>query len=842
MYFLYNILILIVFLLFVLPYYTYRLFTEKGFGRRFKQSLGNIDEEEIAKVKGKDCIWIHGASVGEIVATSPLVKQIRKEMPERPILVSAFTVGGYNMAKQIIPEADAIIYFPLDLPFVAESLVKRIHPGVFMPVETELWPNFLRAIRERHIPVMMVNGRISEKSVKSYRYLYGIWDDMLNTVTRFCMQSSIDAEYITHLGADREKIFVTGNTKFDQTYAEVTPDDLEKYREELGIGNAYPVIVAGSTHPGEEKILFQAFQNVRKEYPEARLVIAPRKTTRADEITKLASSYGYETGYRSIMKTQDGSREHYPVLLIDTIGELGRIYAIGDVVFVGGSFSNTGGHNVLEPAAHAKPIIVGPSMQNFKDSYALLSKVKACKMVNNITELTSEFLDIIKNDERRKAMGAASIQVIKENRGADVRSIQYLKNLLDLTAVPAKEYPVYPINTRNLTDEGGARLRHGDAVIQYILQLAYGPETPFFGWLLLALLRGMSYLYEFGVSCKLTMYNSGIMRKEKLPCCVISIGNITVGGTGKTPTAQKMAAIVKAMGYRVVILNRGYRSHWGKEIGVVSNGEKIFMTAYEAGDEAYLMAKTLPGIPVIIGKNRAVTGRYAVEKMNAEVIIMDDGYQHWQLERDLDVVLVDTLNMFGNGCVLPRGTLREPLENLNRGDIFLLTKTDQSSRLSRIQLRNTIAKYNAGAPVVESVHHPKNFVEIADWYKGISNNYRDLEELRGKDVMVFSAIGNPSSFEQTLSSIGLNILEAVRYPDHHDYGMLEMQYINERASSLKAVAMVATAKDAVKIPTEFIYSDREIPLYILNMDICITEGMEKFKEYIDNAVKKGADK
>lgn len=842
MYFLYNILILIVFVLFVLPYYTYRLFTEKGFGRRFRQSLGNIDEKEIEKVKGKDCIWIHGASVGEIVATSPLVKQIRKEMPERPILVSAFTVGGYNMAKQIIPEADAIIYFPLDLPFVAESLVKRIHPGVFMPVETELWPNFLRAIRERHIPVMMVNGRISEKSVKSYRYLYGIWDDMLNTVTRFCMQSSIDAEYITHLGADRDKIFVTGNTKFDQTYAEVTAEDLGKYREELGIGDAYPVIVAGSTHPGEEKVLFQAFQSVRKEYPDARLVIAPRKTTRADEIAKLASSYGYETGFRSVMKEESSYRKSYPVLLIDTIGELGRIYAIGDVVFVGGSFSNTGGHNVLEPAAHAKPILVGPSMQNFKDSYALLSKVKACKMVNNTTELTHEFLDIMKNDERRKAMGEASMQVIRENRGADVRSIMYLKDLLDLTAVPAKEYPVYPINTRNLTDEGGARLRHGDAVIQYILQLAYGPDTPFFGWLLLALLRGMSYLYEFGVSCKLAMYNSGIMHKEKLPCCVISIGNITVGGTGKTPTAQKMAGIVKAMGYRVVILNRGYRSHWGKEIGVVSNGEKIFMTAYEAGDEAYLMAKTLPGIPVIIGKNRAVTGHYAVEKMNAEVIIMDDGYQHWQLERDLDVVLVDTLNMFGNGCVLPRGTLREPLENLSRGNIFLLTKTDQSSKLSRIQLRNTIAKYNAGAPVVESIHHPKNFVEIADWYKGISNNYRDLEELRGKNVMVFSAIGNPSSFEQTLSSIGLNILEAVRYPDHHDYGMLEMQYINERASSLNAVAMVATAKDAVKIPTEFIYSDREIPLYILNMDICITEGMDKFREYIDNAIQKGADK
>ncbi|MDY6029005.1 MAG: tetraacyldisaccharide 4'-kinase [Acidaminococcaceae bacterium] len=837
MYLLYNILLLIALVLFVIPYYTYRLFTEQGFKLRFKQSLGCVDDEEIAKVMRKNCIWIHGASVGEIVATSPLVRQIRKELPDRPILVSAFTVGGYNMAKQIIPEADAIIYFPLDLPFVAGSLVQRIHPGVFMPVETELWPNFLSAIRERHIPVMMVNGRISEKSVKTYRYLYGIWDDMLNTVTRFCMQSSIDADYITHLGAERSKVFVTGNTKFDQTYAEVTEEDLEKYRRELGIEGCYPVIIAGSTHPGEEKLLIESFREIKRAHKDAALVIAPRKTARAAEIAKLAATFGYKTGYRSqMLEATDGRR--YPVIVLDTIGELGRIYAVGDIVYVGGSFSGTGGHNVLEPAAHAKPILVGPSMQNFKDSYALLSKAGGCKMVHNGPELTKVMLDIAADDALRNKMGQASIQVIKENRGADVKSINYLKELLEFTAVPAREFSEYPVNTRNLRDEGGARLRHGDAIIQYVYQIAYGPETPFFGWLLLCLLRGISYLYEFGVCCKLGLYRSGLKSREKLPCCVISIGNITVGGTGKTPTAQKMAVIIKNMGYRVVILNRGYRSHWGKDIGVVSNGEKIFMTAYEAGDEAYLMAKTLPGVPVVIGKNRAVTGRYAVEKLGAEVIIMDDGYQHWQLERDLDVVLVDTLNMFGNGCVLPRGTLREPLKNLDRGDLFLLTKTDQSSKISRLQLRNTIEHYNGNAPVVESVHHPKNFVEIADWYKGINVSVKELEDLKGKDVMVFSAIGNPSSFEQTLISIGLNILEAVRYPDHHDYGMLEMQYINERASSLKAVAMIATAKDAVKIPTEFIYSEREIPLYILNMDICITEGRDKFLEYVENAIKK----
>ena len=842
MYLIYNLLLIVVFILFVLPYYTYRLFTEKGFSRRFRQSLGRVHNKEIEKVMRKDCIWIHGASVGEIVATSPLVKQIRQEMPDRPILVSAFTVGGYNMAKQIIPEADAIIFFPLDLPFVAESMVKRIHPGVFMPVETELWPNFLRAIRERHIPVMMVNGRISEKSVKTYRYLYGIWDDMLSTVSRFCMQSSIDADYIYSLGADKNKIFVTGNTKFDQTYAEVTPEDYTRYKEELGLNDSYPIIMAGSTHPGEEKALFDAFKKVREKHADARLVIAPRKVNRADEISKLASSYGFETGYRSKMLENPSLRKEYPVVLLDTIGELGRIYAVGDVVFVGGSLCKTGGHNVLEPAAHAKPIIVGPNMQNFKDSYSLLSKVGACKMVNNVAELANEMLDIIGNDERREKMGAASLQVIKENRGADIRSIHYLKELLDLTSVPSREYASYPINTRGINDEGGGGLRHSDAIIQYIYQIAYGPETPFYGWLILGFLRGCSYLYEYGVRLKLAMYDMGIKKKEKLDCCVISIGNITVGGTGKTPTAQKMADLIKRMGYRVVILNRGYRSHWDKEIGVVSDGNKIFMTAYEAGDEAYLMAKTLPGIPVVIGKNRAVTGKYAVEKLNAEVIIMDDGYQHWHLERDLDVVLVDTLNMFGNGCVLPRGMLREPLENLNRGDLFLLTKTDQSSVLSRMQLRKTIERYNAKAPVVESVHHPKNFVEIADWYKGITQNHMDLFELEGKDVMVFSAIGNPSSFEQTLSSIGLNIKEAVRYPDHHDYGMLEMQYILERASSHKAVAMITTSKDAVKIPTEFIYSSREIPLYILNMDIQVTDGFEEFKECVLNAIKKEQDK
>ena len=839
MYIIYNVLGLLIFIFVIFPFYIYRLFTEEGFGERFRQSLGFIPQEEIANVANTDCIWIHGASVGEIVATSPIVKEIKKIMPERKVLVSVFTVPGYNMAKQIIPEADGYIFFPLDLPWVAESIVRRVRPGIFLPVETELWPNFLKAIRERNIPVMLVNGRISERSVKTYRYLFSIWRDMVRTVSRFCMQSSIDANYITRLGADSKKIFVTGNTKFDQTYAEVTPEDLAVYKTELGLGeDAYPVVVAGSTHAPEEDIVLTAFAKLREQYPKARLVIAPRKINRTEDIRKLIREFGYETGLRSKLKSSGGCRPEYPVVLIDTIGELGRIYAVGDIVYVGGSLKKGyGGHNVLEPAAHAKPILVGPSMLSFKDSYSLLTKAGACHTVHNANGLARAFLEIARDDVLRRKMGEASMQVIRENRGAALNTMHYLTDLLEKAYVPRAYTKEYPVNTRNFDDVGGIGLKYRALSIRYIFHPGRAPERPWYVSILLGVLQGMSYIYGFGLRVNLWMYEAGILSARKLDCCVISIGNITVGGTGKTPTAQRVAMTIKNMGYRVAVLNRGYRAHWDKPIGVVSDGEKIYMNSYEAGDEAYLMAKTMPGVPVVIGRNRDVTGSYAVEKLNAEVIIMDDGFQHWQLKRDMDIVLVDTQNLFGNGVMLPGGAMREPLSHLNRADILLFTRSDRSSQLTRTSLAESIRQYNKTAPIVESIHHTKEFVEIADWYKGIQEKPVLMEELKGKRVIVFSAIGNPLSFEQNVSGCGLDIVEAIRYPDHHDFGMPEMQYISERARELNADALITTSKDAVKIPTEFIYSNHEIPLYVMNMDIMIIRNEEIFDSKLKEAVE-----
>lgn len=375
-------------------------------------------------------------------------------------------------------------------------------------------------------------------------------------------------------------------------------------------------------------------------------------------------------------------------------------------------------------------------------------------------------------------------------------------------------------------------MRLRESIQTYLYRIVHGEKQGLFASILLFLLHLFSRLYAWGVNFKLSLYRIGLLKQHRLPCKVISLGNITVGGTGKTPTAQRLAALIRDMGYRVVILNRGYRAAWRGNVGLVSDGHKIYMTAAEAGDEAYLLAKSLPGIPVVIGRERAISGEYAVKKLRAEVIILDDAYQHWQLARDLDIVLIDSLNQFGNNFLLPRGTLREPLTNLNRAHTFLLTKVDQTTDNAVGSIRDTLVQYNPSALIVESIHRPRWFIDIEQWYKGVRDAGVTLEAVRGRSVMAISAIGNPSSFEQTISDIGVNVIDSLRYPDHHHYTMAEMQWAMERAVERGAMALVTTEKDAVKIPSEFIHSERPLPVYVLGIEVRFLDGYEEFMQLI----------
>lgn len=670
---------------------------------------------------------------------------------------------------------------------------------------------------------MMVNGRISDKSVRRYHHLRGVLKDMIGTVSKFCMQSEIDAQYIVQLGAPSEFVTVTGNTKFDQTYTDINENEKKILRSEMGLGNCEMILLAGSTHKGEEDVIFKAFGKIRERFPKVRLIIAPRNIMRADEIVDLAQHYHFKAAKRTVLK--ETLTNTHDVVILDTIGELGKIYGVGDIVYVGGSLVSHGGHNILEPAAHGKPIIVGPNMFNFKDTYALFSARKACLTVKNAEQLTNAVLGLLDKPEDKAAMEAETLAIVRENQGASRKSALLLREVLE-------DYKRKSMVTNiNKSDDFIENIQ------SYLYKMVHGEAKGVLANIFMMVLYFFSFIYCQLLELKLTFYRWGLLKQYRLDCHVISLGNITVGGTGKTPTAQRLAVAIRDMGYKVVILNRGYRAKWKGEVGVVSDGEKIYMSATEAGDEAFLLAKNLPKVPVLIGADRAVTGRYAVEQLHADVVILDDGYQHWRLVRDLDILLIDAINIFGNNYMLPRGTLREPLDHLDRADVCLLTKVDQANSDACSIIKNTVKKYNEKALIVTSVHSPKYFVEVADWYKGASNHTTPIDSLKGKKVTAVSAIGNPASFEQTISDVGAEVIDSVRFADHHDYTMAEMQIIMDNAIECGSDALIITEKDLVKIPAEFIHSSRDLPVYVLSMEIAFIDGYDPFIQLIATSLK-----
>ncbi len=812
---LYNLAAILVVII-IIPVFMIRSIREKGFVERIKQSLGFFPEGALEPVAKKNCIWVHAASVGEIVATSPLIKEFRREFPKSPILVSVVTTSGYEMANRIIKDADSIIYFPLDLPFVAASVLRRIHPRIFLNVETELWPNFLKNARELHIPVMMVNGRISDKSVRRYKYMFSILTDMIGTVKFFAMQSPIDADYIMQLGAPKELVTVTGNTKFDQTYTNVTPQEREKILDDMGLKNADGILLAGSTHRGEEDYVLRAFKAVRETHPKARLVIAPRELLRTTEVVSICKRAGFTVGTRTELQKRPPNNED--VIILDTIGELGQVYSIGDVIYVGGSLVTHGGHNILEPAAHGKAIIVGHHMENFKDTHALFKNRNACITVNSPEELVEQARKLFDDPAHRRQLEDETLKIVLENRGASRKSAVLLRKVL--TEYEARENARHPHTTQKIEN-----LRTYLGHLIHIKKVDGIPMQLFMGLLYL-----FSLLYEQLVNMKLLAYKIGLSGKDRLDCYVISLGNITVGGTGKTPTAQRLARDIRDMGYRVVILNRGYRAKWHGKVGIVSDGETLQMDAAEAGDEAYMLAKHLPNVPVLIGAERAVTGRYAIEHFGAEVAILDDGYQHWQLIRDMDILLVDAVNVFGNGHLLPRGTLRESMSHISRADVCLITKVDQAEAGAVTNIQETVHKYNAAAKIVESIHQPRCLIPLAEWFIDLSSVGVCVENISGKTIMAVSAIGNPASFERTLRDLGASIIESIRYPDHHEYTVKEMQDVLQQADALGAESIVITEKDAVKIPGEFAKTNWNIPIFVICVEVKFQRGAEEFQQ------------
>lgn len=428
MYWIYNT-ILLFYWIGLIPVLLYRMLVKKGFYERLKPSMGFMTPTLQERLGDRQVIWIHAASVGEIVAASPIVKNIQKEFPQAAVLISVVTNVGYSMAEQILPDASGIIFFPIDRPFLIRRMLRQFKPVGILLVETELWPNFLRIAKEQQIPVMMINGRISSRSRARYLRIKTFVASMLETIDRFCMQSNIAADYITELGADPNKVTVTGNTKYDQIYAIVTEKEKEDLLTQFGFHGHFPIIIAGSTHKGEEEIIIEAFKGLLQYFPNARLLLAPRQIKRGHDIVTLCESFGIQAVCRSTMERLVG--ESTSVVVLDTIGELGRLYSLGDIIFVGGSLVPVGGHNILEPAAHGKPILVGPYMANFTEIYQLLSGRGACTMVHSVKELQEECLLLLENEQIRIERGRYALEIVAENQGATERNVQEFRQLME---------------------------------------------------------------------------------------------------------------------------------------------------------------------------------------------------------------------------------------------------------------------------------------------------------------------------------------------------------------------------------------------------------------------------
>ena len=431
MYWLYNVLLLVYWAT-LIPMLIYRLIREEGFYQRIKQSIGFLPDDLKEKISNRHAIWVHAASVGEIVAASPIVREMRKTHPNEVIIVTVVTATGFRMAHQIIKGADGILYFPLDLPYLTDRILTIVKPRAIVLVETEIWPNFLRIAARKNIPVMMMNGRISRRSSSRYRMITFFTRRVLSTIYVFCMQSRIDAQYIIDIGADPNKVIVTGNTKYDQTYGIVTDEEKKRYLKELGFDeNTYPIMIAGSTHKGENVSVYKAFCNIRNHFPGAKLIIAPRYIHQADLIYDEGVKHGVTMVKRSDMVAGKQIAGPYDGVLLDTIGELGRVYSLGDLIFVGGSLAHIGGHNILEPAAHGKPIVVGPNMFNFVEIFDLLSSRGACVMVRNEEEFIDTCLDILIHPEKAEEMKRHCLEIVEENQGATKKNLDELQRLLD---------------------------------------------------------------------------------------------------------------------------------------------------------------------------------------------------------------------------------------------------------------------------------------------------------------------------------------------------------------------------------------------------------------------------
>jgi 3-deoxy-D-manno-octulosonic-acid transferase len=410
-------------LLVSLPYWLLQALRHGKYRAGLDERLGRIPTRLVTGA-ARPAIWIHAVSVGEVLAISGLAEELAKRFPQHRIVISTTTDTGQKLAQSRFG-GENVFYFPLDFGFAIRPYLRLLRPELIVIAETEFWPNFLRLAHASGARIAVVNARISDRSRPGYRRFRWLLAGVLRQVDLFLTQTAEDARRLEEIGANAEKVQVTGNLKFDVP-APPTAAVVASLRAALQRGDTSPVIVCGSTVDGEEPLLLQAFRNVLASYPRAALILAPRHPERFGEVAELLDTLGIRFWRRSLWS---GDPITSGVLLIDTIGELAALYALADVAFVGGSLVPRGGHNIIEPALHGVPIVVGNHTENFRDIVGLFQSRNAVRVVGP-AELPLVLMELLSNPAEREELGRRGAETLRAQMGATQKTVQALEKLL----------------------------------------------------------------------------------------------------------------------------------------------------------------------------------------------------------------------------------------------------------------------------------------------------------------------------------------------------------------------------------------------------------------------------
>jgi 3-deoxy-D-manno-octulosonic-acid transferase len=400
-------------------------------GRIFLKLGANIEKVTQKLPENRKRIWIHALSVGEVLSAQPLVKKIRATYPDIIIIFSASTKTGEELCREVMAsEVDLFVPFPLDLFAVSPKFINCIKPDLFILIETDFWPNFLHFLDQKKIPAILVNGRISQSSFRRYQRFRFIFVPMFSIFEFISMQTAADAEKMIQLGVEADKVKALGNLKYDAVLPETVGWESEQrptsfYRKQFGISTEKIVWIAGSTHAGEEVAILAAYKRLSLLFPDLFLVLAPRKIERGRQIKEVADSLGLTVRQRTA-PFKDEEFPGAPLLILDTMGELSRMYSFCDIAFIGGSLVPDGGHNPLEPAAFGKAILFGPYMDDFTEISSDLLEKNAAIVCHDEEDIFDVLKHLLTNAELRKEMGERAQSLVLQHRGVTMRHLEII--------------------------------------------------------------------------------------------------------------------------------------------------------------------------------------------------------------------------------------------------------------------------------------------------------------------------------------------------------------------------------------------------------------------------------